>query len=98
MTQLYETPDLVMVSIAVIKHHDQKQTGRKTVYFILASVQVTLHHGWTSGQELKAGISRQEKPQGSPAYWFAHHGLLSLLPHSYLQPILPTPMNRKRFI
>ena len=41
---------LVRSTIAVIKHHGQKQLGKERVYFIL---QLIIHHARKSGQDLE---------------------------------------------
>jgi hypothetical protein len=47
---------LVRVSIALIKHHDQKQLEEVRAYFIL---QGTVHHPGKPGQKLKAGTDEE---------------------------------------
>jgi hypothetical protein len=42
---------LIRVSVAVLKHHDQKSLRKERLYFIL---QLIFHHPGKSGQELKA--------------------------------------------
>ena len=64
--------DLVRASIAIIKHHEQKQRGGKR--FISAYIQV-LHEG-QSGQALEAELQRSWR---GAAYWLTPYGLLSLL-------------------
>ena len=43
---------LVRVTVAVMKHHDQKQVGEKRVYLTYISTSI-VHHLEKSGQELK---------------------------------------------
>ena len=64
---------LVMVSIAVMKHHDQKQPeeGRRAKW---STIQGSYREHL--GQKL------MQSPWRSPAYWLALHGLLSLLSYS----------------
>lgn len=42
--------DLVRVTVAVTKHHNQSRVGRKDVHF-----HITVHQRRTSGQQLKQG-------------------------------------------
>jgi hypothetical protein len=68
----------VPLSIAVTKYYDQKASwGRKSLFglhFYIAR---------NSGQELKQGRNLEAGPDAEAmegaAYWFAPHGLLSLL-------------------
>ena len=64
---------LVMVSIAVVKHHDQKQPeeGRRAKW---STIQGSYREHL--GQKL------MQSPWRNPAYWLALHGLLSLLSYS----------------
>jgi hypothetical protein len=95
---------LPRVSIAVIKHHDQKQPGQERVYFSL-QFHTTDHHWGKSGQELRQELI--QRPWRNTAYRLAPHGLLSLLsytiqdhqprdgtPHSELSP-LPLTTNQE---
>ena len=74
--------------LAVTGHHGQKQHGEERVSFTL---QLTVHHGGKSGQELKAGTWRQklkQRPQRNDAYWLALLGLFILI--SYTIQDIPT--------
>jgi hypothetical protein len=71
---------LVMVPIAVGRHHDQKQLGEKRIYLTLPyhssslkEVRTRAQAGQGPGQEL------MQRPWRDAAYWLAPHGLLSLL-------------------
>lgn len=69
---------LLRVIIAVIKYYGHLQ-GRDLfgLYF-----HITVHPQRKSGKELNQGRNLEarvaEGPQGSAAYWLAHHGFLSL--------------------
>lgn len=43
--QIYTNVVLVMVSIAVIKHFDQKQPGKENSYFVYTSVSPSIFKG-----------------------------------------------------
>jgi hypothetical protein len=63
------SPCIAKVSVAEIKHHDQKQLGEESVYFNLCILITALHKGklrqeWGS-QEL------MQRPWRSAAYWLA---------------------------
>ena len=68
---------LARVSMAVIKHHVKKQLGEERVY---STLSLWVDHGVKPGQELRAGMWRQElkhKACRTAPYWlvlcgFAH--------------------------
>jgi len=71
---------LVGISTAVIKHHDQKQMGRKG-YLLL----ILPHHRRESGQNTRQKLGGQKLKQNSwrnTVHRFTPHGLLSLLSHT----------------
>ena len=87
------------VSITGIKHSDQKQPGRKGVYFIS---ELAVHQPGKSGQELKAVTWSQEMEQrhGGELLWGS---LLMACPACFLIPsstaFPPTPItNQERTI
>ena len=69
-----------MVTIFVIKHHDQRLLGEERIY--LGYISTVLFVGRTQDRNLnRARTWRQElmqKPWRNDAYWLASLGLLSL--------------------
>lgn len=63
------------VSMAVIKHQNQKQLGEEKAYFILQLIRDV--RAQTQGRNLETGT--EAEAMGSAVYWLAPHGLLSLL-------------------
>lgn len=51
---------VLVASLLLWEKHNQKQPGERRVYF---SLQLTVHHGRESGQELKAEVRGQELKQ-----------------------------------
>jgi hypothetical protein len=73
---------LVRVTIAVMKHHDQKQIGEERVYVAYASISLFITKGSQDWSSSRAGNWKQELMQRScrdAAYWLISHGSLSLL-------------------
>jgi hypothetical protein len=74
--------ELVRVSIAGMKHHDQKQLGRK------GFIELTFPHHCSSQKEIRNSNNRNleagadEEAMEGAAYRLASHGLLSLLAYS----------------
>jgi len=67
---------LVRVTIAMMKHGDQSNLGRKEFIWL------TLPYHQSPLKGLRTGTSRQElmqRPWRNAAYWLAPHSLLSLL-------------------
>lgn len=56
---------LILLSIAVMKHDDQRQLGEENIYF---SLQLSGHTNW-----------KRVRSWRKDAYWLASYGLLSLL-------------------
>ena len=83
MTFIYFNLVLARVTIAVMKHHDQKQAGEKGFIWLIPLHHSPLVEEEKSREELKqAGTWRQELMQRSwrnTVYWLIQHGLLSLL-------------------
>jgi hypothetical protein len=62
-----------------MKHHYQRQFGEGKGF-----ISFTVPYNSSSFKNMRARIWRQElmqKPPRAAAYWFALHGLLSLLPY-----------------
>ena len=65
--------DCLRDTIAVMKHHDQKQAGEERVYFHLAYTIISLEEVGT-GTQNRAGTWRQDliqRPWRGAAYWLA---------------------------
>lgn len=92
MTDTFEIV-LVRVTVAVIKHHNQKQLGEEKVYSTHSSTQLIAHHQKQQGQEFKQGKNLGagnscRSHGGECCLWTCYHGLLRLL--SY-EPRTTTP-------
>jgi len=74
---------LVRVSIAVMKHHNQKESwGGKCLSVLYFHTLVPSLKEARTRNSNRTGTWRQElmqKPWKGAAYWLVHHGLLSLL-------------------
>jgi hypothetical protein len=73
---------LVRVTIAEMKHYDQRQVGEENVYLASTSTTLFIIAGSQDRNSNWAGTWRQElrqRPWKGAAYWLALHGLLSLL-------------------
>jgi hypothetical protein len=62
-----------MLSVAVLKHHDQKQLGEERVFFIFQSRSLT------EGSLSRNLEAEAETEARNAAYWLAPQSLLSLL-------------------
>jgi hypothetical protein len=74
---LFHISVLLGVSVAVIKHHGQKQLGKERVYFSI-QFHITVYHPWKPGQELKQQESDAEAGK-TAVNWFAPPCLLCVL-------------------
>jgi hypothetical protein len=78
------------VTIAVMKHHNQKQTKKARVNLVYTSRSQSITEGSQGRKSNRAGTCEQElmqRPQMDAAYWLAPHGLLSLLPYRTEDPL-----------
>ena len=66
------TPVIVKVTIALIKHHQQKQLVEERIYLAYASTSLFITEGNQDRNSNRAGTWRQElkqRPQRGAAYW-----------------------------
>ena len=73
------------VSIAGIKHHDQKPLGEERIFFIYTYISQTITEGSWGRILGRGGTWRQElmqRPWRNAASWLAPRGLLSLFSYT----------------
>jgi len=67
----------VSVTIAVVKHNDQKQVGEERVYFAYDFTPLFITEGSRGRKSNSRNLETQTREDA--AYWLAPHGLLRLL-------------------
>jgi hypothetical protein len=71
--------ECLRVTIAGMKHHDQKGVGEEKAYSAYTSISLFIIEGSQGRNSNGAGAWRQElmlRPWRNAAYWLAPHGLL----------------------
>lgn len=70
------------VTIAVIKHHDEKQVGEKWVYFVYTSISQFITEGSQGRNSCRVGSWRQELEECCSLAWSLWFAQLAFVQNS----------------